>query len=344
MSYPFKTVLAIFLALTLCLGMVPAAWAGDFEESWDEEYYEEGSYDLDIIDQEYFDGDFYYEEQDGEEEEVTDERIFVCFLPEPSDAQITVYDPWQLDDWGFPVVFFPEEDGTYLLLPGEYRVDVECEGYEPFLDVPLIVGEEAMELPVVMTLKRVAVAFTFEAAPLSVTVYDPTGTDEYGEPAVIEPEEDGSYLLVPGEYLYDASADGFEPVEAEPVKVYAEEALEIPVFLTALPEEPSDDAADLTDDDDVDLTGGDDADLTDGDNVDLPDGDDVDVTDGDDVDVTDGDDADLAAEDDAGAPAEDDDNEPTEDDADVPVEDDADVPVEDDADVPVEDDADVPVE
>ena len=55
--------------------------------------------------------------------------VRVEFLCEPEDALITVYDPSQLDENGEPLVIDPEEDGTWLLVPGEYLYDAEREGY-----------------------------------------------------------------------------------------------------------------------------------------------------------------------------------------------------------------------
>jgi uncharacterized repeat protein (TIGR02543 family) len=50
----------------------------------------------------------------------------------------------------------------------------------------------------------VRVVFVCDPADAIITVYDPMNLDDNGEPLVIEPEEDGSWLLYPHEYLYDA--------------------------------------------------------------------------------------------------------------------------------------------
>ena len=58
--------------------------------------------------------------------------------------------------------------------------------------------------------------------------------DENGEPVVIKSEEDGTYLLMPGYYLYDASTDGYESENAVPFEVSTGESQEIIVLLNAL--------------------------------------------------------------------------------------------------------------
>ena len=65
---------------------------------------------------------------------------------------------------------------------------------------------------------------------------------EQGEPEAVEAEEDGMYLLLPGEYVYNATAEGYITVEAVLFTV-ADEALEINIELEAeegeKPEEPT---------------------------------------------------------------------------------------------------------
>ncbi len=230
-----RKLLSLFLCLAMCLSMVPAAWANepDYEDTdYEDTGYEETSYeDTDFEDADYENyGDLENEEEAGAE------PVWVCILTEPEEAQITVYDPEQIDEFGEPVVFLAEEDSAYWLLPGEYLADFECAGYEPLLGAAFTVADEPLQFEVSLTPvdERVAVAFAFEEAELAVTVYDPAEPDENDEPSVVAPEEDGTYLLLPGEYLYDAAADGYEPLEEEPFEVVADEPLEICVSLTAI--------------------------------------------------------------------------------------------------------------
>ena len=67
----------------------------------------------------------------------------------------------------------------------------------------------------------VRVVFVCEPAETVVTVYDPAQPDENGEPTVIDPEEDGSWMMTPGTYLYDAVCEGCMPVEKEMLSVAA---------------------------------------------------------------------------------------------------------------------------
>ena len=67
----------------------------------------------------------------------------------------------------------------------------------------------------------VRVLFVSEPAELTLTVYT-LGEDE--EKQEIEPEDDGSYLLMPGKYYYDASCEGYAPSEKAELIVEASEA------------------------------------------------------------------------------------------------------------------------
>ena len=78
----------------------------------------------------------------------------------------------------------------------------------------------------------IPVRFLPEPAGAAVTV---RGTDEWGLPAVIWPEADGTYLLAPGEYLADVRCEGYAPLEQIPLSV-ADQPLEIPVVMTPVSE------------------------------------------------------------------------------------------------------------
>ena len=72
-------------------------------------------------------------------------------------------------------------------------------------------GNETLAAPETGDLVRVE--FICDPEETIVTVYDPAQFGEYGEPALIEPEEDGSWLLYPREYLYDAAYEGYACAE-----------------------------------------------------------------------------------------------------------------------------------
>ncbi len=163
-----RKALALFLCLALCFGLMPAAYAADFDDEeifvWDEEPWEEPwtepepvieepapepvieEADPEPADEPEEEPLFVFEEDPDAEpekpgetekpeeekdkpEDSEDQRVCVRFVCEPEDTKITVYDPNQLDEDGNPTVIEPEEDGTYLLLPGEYMYDAEAEGY-----------------------------------------------------------------------------------------------------------------------------------------------------------------------------------------------------------------------
>ena len=151
-----KRLLSLLLCLVMVLSFFPTALAegeGDaviLEDERDHEHEHEGE-DQESVPpeiEETVGGDL--ESPDGEpaeesveadapggpedEEPAEDEKndlVRVEFICDPEDAVITVYDPSQLDENGEPLVIAPEEDGTWLLTPGEYWYDAEREGYQP---------------------------------------------------------------------------------------------------------------------------------------------------------------------------------------------------------------------
>ena len=162
------------------------------------------------------------------------EPVRVVFACEPKETEITVFDGTRQDENGDPVVIKAEEDGSYLLMPGEYLYDAECEGYESVEKASFTVTEETStvtvtlaELPEVLAGAEgepVRVVFACEPKETEITVFDGTRQDENGDPVVIKAEEDGSYLLMPGEYLYDAECEGYESVEKAAFSVTDEKA------------------------------------------------------------------------------------------------------------------------
>jgi len=92
----------------------------------------------------------------------------------------------------------------------------------------------------------VRVLFVCEPEELTLTVYT---LDENEEKQEIEPEDDGSYLLLPGNYYYDASCEGCVPVEkAELIVEASGEPLRVELVLAPaeklLPLTPDPDALD----------------------------------------------------------------------------------------------------
>ena len=65
----------------------------------------------------------------------------------------------------------------------------------------------------------VRVEFICDPEDTVITVYDPAKLNDEGEPEEILPEVDGSWLLVPGEYLYDAHCDGYWDVVEETFEI-----------------------------------------------------------------------------------------------------------------------------
>ena len=87
-----------------------------------------------------------------------------------------------------------------------------------------------------------AESYFFEEVPAPATVWF-TANPEYSVISVyswdgeVWPEADGSYLLQPGEYVYSAYADGYEPVESASFFVSEGDLLQLDIILIPLPVE-----------------------------------------------------------------------------------------------------------
>ncbi len=87
----------------------------------------------------------------------------------------------------------------------------------------------------------VRVEFVCEPKETIVTVYNPSILDENGDPTVIESEEDGSWMLQPGSYLYTASCDRNEILETKEIEIEGGNATEfVYVLIGSISEENQD--------------------------------------------------------------------------------------------------------
>ena len=154
-----------------------------------------------------------------EDEEPSEEPVRVIFVCDPEDLTLTVY---TLDENGDKRSFEPEEDGSYLLLPGEYFYEAECEGYETVRET-LLVSSLIPEDEVVLTIclnavqqisatEQVKVKFVCSPEDAHIEVYDCINLNEAGKPTLLTPEDTGYYMLRPGLYFYNASRDGYIPL------------------------------------------------------------------------------------------------------------------------------------
>ncbi len=170
------------------------------------------------------------EEENSETDQEKPQPVIVIFNLNHEDALLEVYSTTDIEDVQY---YEPEEDGSYLLLPGEYYYSAEAEGYFAVYDVAFTVeaSEEPIELKIELKSESDAVRVVFildpEDAWLEVYSMEDGEITHY-----FEPEEDGSYLLLPGEYFYYAEAEGYLSLEDEPFTVEeSEEPIEIKVFL-----------------------------------------------------------------------------------------------------------------
>ena len=165
----------------------------------------------------------------------------VTFICTPGELTLTVFPA----DANEQSAIKPQADGSYLLLPGDYVYLAAAEGYEsargcftlpeqtPTLTVEVTLTqsvpeqeteaptEEATEAPTedpteapteeptAPVPSAIPVSFACTPAELTLVVF-PADADET---AAIDPQADGTYLLLPGDYAYLAAAEGYEPLE-----------------------------------------------------------------------------------------------------------------------------------
>ena len=165
----------------------------------------------------------------------------VTFICTPGELTLTVFPA----DANEQSAIKPQADGTYLLLPGDYVYLAAAEGYEsargrftlpeqtPALTVEVTLTQSAPEQeteapteeateaptedpteapteePTAPVPSAIPVSFACTPAELTLAVF-PADADET---AAIDPQADGTYLLLPGDYAYLAAAEGYEPLE-----------------------------------------------------------------------------------------------------------------------------------
>ena len=122
-----------------------------------------------------------------------------------------------------PVTALAEEEGSIE--------PVQEESGEEAGEISLCEEQGSIEQFVSCTLR-----FVCHPEDTRVRIQDPTRLDENGEFAVIEPEEDGSWLLEQGEYYFSAWHRGYEPAELVPFFIDGE--AEKTIDLTLRPIEP----------------------------------------------------------------------------------------------------------
>ncbi len=165
----------------------------------------------------------------SEEEAEPAAPVRVIFVTEPEDALVRVYRPAQADSDAEPLPLEPQEDGSWLLEPGEYAYDAEAEGYTALAGILFQVMEQenGAEQEVFVFLDEeeppereaaVRVVFYCDPEDLTLSIYAQS-SDEEGGLLRIEPERDGSYRLVPGEYSFSARREGYIDVDLAPFTV-----------------------------------------------------------------------------------------------------------------------------
>ena len=220
-----RKLLASFLCLVMCIGLLPtwalAEGATPVEEPAAEMMQEE----IQEIP----------ETEQASEPEVPAEELPIYEEPAPEEAVVEVLPEPTEEVWPEETPNVEQSVATEEpeALPEADVVETEAgiavadtEVGEPATETDIQESAEPIEekdaIPVV-----VAFVVTPEEAELLVYI-----KDENDEKTEIDPEEDGSYLLLPGEYYYTLTADGYVSVEEESFTVEpSEESVEVELAL-----------------------------------------------------------------------------------------------------------------
>ena len=142
-----KKLFAIVLVITMCVSLLPVSAAAE-EPAGDAEQTEEVVYqaDQEQAEEEMQDDEQIDEEPDEDEqpdEGETPETVCVIFACDPAETEVTVRDAEGAE-------IAPEEDGSYLLVPGSYTYSASCEGYVYVENVEFVIedGAETQEIEV----------------------------------------------------------------------------------------------------------------------------------------------------------------------------------------------------
>ena len=90
----------------------------------------------------------------AETPETADERISVVFICEPEQTAVIVYNIEETDENEQPVPIEREADGSYLLLPGEYRYIAGYDGYESVEKNFFVVAGDPLTISIVLPVKQ----------------------------------------------------------------------------------------------------------------------------------------------------------------------------------------------
>ncbi len=248
----FRKISALLLCLTVCMNAVSSAWAVEYEESTPEALqnetlsFEESSPGALQDAAQYFEQPYEEAGTDGVflSEEVLQENplseaspdsgsdfsempgdaalftpVTVIFLPLPENLAVTVtVCEGEAADSSFPVIE-PQADGSYLLMPGIYWVDVSCDGYVPIEKMSLTVsGERETEiLPFEMTpvLSDESILFPVgdDSASVTVSLSEDASSADAESIAAVSGDEASSGEVIPPEFTASAESDNLSEAE-----------------------------------------------------------------------------------------------------------------------------------
>ena len=155
-----KKLFAIVLVITMCVSLLPVSAAaeepaGDAEQTEEVVYQadqepteEEGQADEEEQEDEQIDEEPGEEPDEQPDEGETLETVRVIFACDPAETAVTVRDAEGAE-------IDPEEDGSYLLVPGSYTYTASCEGYVSDEDIEFVIKSGAEGTEIVVALQAV---------------------------------------------------------------------------------------------------------------------------------------------------------------------------------------------
>ena len=187
-----KKILAMVLCTVMCLSLLPIwALAEESIEPAD-------NANAELLQEEQIQEEVYEEPAEDTETEATIEEVNVPNLAEEIETEAVDQEEVSTEEAE------AETESAEVVEPTEVT-----ENSTDTAEEPVAVEDTAEETPV-------AVVFNATPEDAAVTVYTKSNPDDSEEKTVIDPEEDGSYLLPPGEYYYTVLSGGeYQDIEED---------------------------------------------------------------------------------------------------------------------------------
>ena len=213
----WRKAFSMFLCIAMILSMLPGRALAEEAEAMPDEAEPESCEIMQVIEE-------LYPEGEVQEPEIIEE--FSAAIEEPTVAVAESEAVDFADEEVQPV--YGEEVNSEDTIPDDIISEANW-------TADALETEEPDDQPDVPETLRVEVIFRVMPENATVTVYT---KDEENERLVIDPEENGSYLLLPGAYFYALAAEDYVSIEDELLEVSkSEEPVEVFVVMEAITED-----------------------------------------------------------------------------------------------------------